>query len=143
MTSFDVFAGYLVLDALIANQDRHEEKWAVLRPLTTQGNLALAGFYDDGSSLGFNLRDEKRVAHLANSTVEKYARKGRAQRFEQATDGRLTLVELAHRALAVATAPARARWMAAVDALTDEVCRTRWTGSRKGRTLLVGSHCNC
>ena len=30
-TAFGVFCGYLVLDALIANTDRHEENWAVIR----------------------------------------------------------------------------------------------------------------
>lgn len=29
---FDVFAGFLVLDAWIANRDRHDENWAVLLP---------------------------------------------------------------------------------------------------------------
>lgn len=33
-TGFDVFVGYLVLDALVANRDRHEENWAVLRAQT-------------------------------------------------------------------------------------------------------------
>jgi len=30
-SAFDQFCGYLVLDALVANRDRHEENWAVLR----------------------------------------------------------------------------------------------------------------
>lgn len=121
LTAFDVFAGYLVLDALVANQDRHEENWALLRPLVPTGGLLLAGSYDHGSSLGFNLRDEKRTAHLADGTVEEYARRGRAQRFEKATDGQLTLVELAHRALDRASAAARERWTSALDAVSDEV----------------------
>ena len=36
-TAFEAFTGYLVLDALVANQDRHEENWAVLRPLPGRG----------------------------------------------------------------------------------------------------------
>lgn len=31
MTGFDVFVGYLLLDALVAKRDRHEQDWAVLR----------------------------------------------------------------------------------------------------------------
>ena len=120
-TAFDVFTGYLVLDALIANQDRHEENWAVLRPLTGVGGTVLAGSYDHGSSLGFNLRDVKRSAHLADGTVDAYARKGRAQRFEKATDGRLTLVELAHRALGRASSTATDRWTTALVAVSAEV----------------------
>lgn len=123
LTSFDVFAGYLVLDALVANQDRHEENWAVLRPIAATGAvaLALAGSYDHGSSLAFNLQDSKRADHLANGTVERYAGKARAQRFERATDGQLTLVELAHRALGLATTTARELWVASLVRVDDEV----------------------
>lgn len=31
-SAFDVFAGYMVLDALIANRDRHDDNWSVLVP---------------------------------------------------------------------------------------------------------------
>lgn len=29
--AFDQFCGYLLLDALVANRDRHEENWAFCR----------------------------------------------------------------------------------------------------------------
>ncbi len=120
-TAFDVFAGYLLLDALVANQDRHEENWAVLRPLTQAGGDTLAGSYDHGSSLGFNLQDQRRSLLLERGGVDSFARKGRAQRFEQSTDGKLTLVELADRALGRSSAAARAHWHAGLDRLSEEV----------------------
>ena len=33
LTAPEVFAGYLVLDAWVANQDRHDQNWAVLHRL--------------------------------------------------------------------------------------------------------------
>lgn len=64
LTAFEAFTGYLVLDALVANQDRHEENWAVLRPLPGGGEVTLAGSYDHGSSLAFNLTDARRIPYV-------------------------------------------------------------------------------
>jgi hypothetical protein len=36
MSAYDVFCGYLVLDALVANSDRHDHNWAVFLPPTLQ-----------------------------------------------------------------------------------------------------------
>ncbi|MFT3871401.1 MAG: HipA domain-containing protein [Nocardioides sp.] len=61
-TAFDQFCGYLILDALVANRDRHEENWAVLR--SSDGVVTLAPSYDHGNSLGFNLLDMRRLRQL-------------------------------------------------------------------------------
>lgn len=59
--AWDVFVGYLVLDALIGNTDRHEENWAVI---SGDGERKLAPTFDHASSLGFLLSDEKRQERL-------------------------------------------------------------------------------
>jgi hypothetical protein len=110
LTAFDIFAAYLMLDAVIANQDRHEENWAVLRSLPGEGPMRLCGSYDHGSSLGFNLMDAKRQ-QVIEAGLARWAGRGRAQRFEQATDGRLSLVELAGKALAATSEAARSHWL--------------------------------
>jgi hypothetical protein len=117
-TAFEVFSGFLLLDALVANQDRHEENWAVLRPLPGAGRITLAPSFDHGSSLGFNLRDDKRLLEVGRSSVPAWACKATAQRFDRASDGMLTLVALALRALSRCTAPAREQWLAALEALS-------------------------
>lgn len=61
-TASDYFIGYLVLDALIANQDRHHENWGVI--LGPNGDVSLAPTFDHGSSLARNETDENRVARL-------------------------------------------------------------------------------
>lgn len=92
-TAFSTFADYLLLDALVANQDRHAENWAVLEP-PGRATYRLAPSYDHGSALGQNLQDSRRELYL-RSGLQDWAGKGRAQRFERSSDGRLTLVELA------------------------------------------------
>ncbi len=61
-TALEFFVGYLMFDAWIANQDRHDENWGVLR--TNEGNLFLAPTYDHGSSMARNLQDEERTLRL-------------------------------------------------------------------------------
>ncbi|QWL30913.1 HipA domain-containing protein [Rathayibacter toxicus] len=45
--AYDVFVGYLILDALIGNGDRHEQNWSVLRARSSEGPAdALARRFD-------------------------------------------------------------------------------------------------
>lgn len=104
--AIEAFAGYLVLDAWVANQDRHDQNWAVLSPAARQGRLRLAPSYDHASSIGFNLTDETRLKHLRPEGMAAFARRGRANRFEHDPDAPSsavqTLVELAHLSLSLA-----------------------------------------
>ena len=54
---FDVFAGYLVLDAWIANTDRHAVNWAVT---LDDDAMRLASTFDHGSALASGLEDALR-----------------------------------------------------------------------------------
>jgi hypothetical protein len=119
MSAFEAFAGYLVLDALVANQDRHEENWAVLRPLPGVGEVTLAGSYDHGSALAFNLTDAKRTLELDRNGVPTFCGKAMAHRFDRDSDGRLTLVELAHSALTRCSPSTRSHWLTSVEAATE------------------------
>lgn len=64
MTATSVFAGYLLLDALIANCDRHHENWAVIHTSPAANGGALSPTFDHASSLGRNLTDREREARL-------------------------------------------------------------------------------
>lgn len=107
LTSFDLFCGYLLFDAWIANQDRHVENWSVLRG--PSGALRLAPSYDHGSTLGFNLTDDRRTEFLDNpESLTTWLRRGRAEKFE---DGRRTaLVDFAHHALSMTPTRAWDYW---------------------------------
>ena len=72
------FAGFLVLDALIGNTDRHHENWALLRRESRQGaDYRLAPSFDHASSLGRELRDERRLLLLRENRLDGYIKQGR------------------------------------------------------------------
>lgn len=100
LTGFDVFTGYLVFDAWIANTDRHAINWGVLF-LNEDGRRVVAPSFDHGSALASGAQD----ARLASVDVDDYAANGFAHRFENGKN--LQLTELASRALARATPEAR------------------------------------
>lgn len=79
LSAFGHFADYLVLDALLANTDRHARNWGLLG--TTMGDAQLAPSYDHGSSLGFQLDDEQRERCLRDG-VHQWANRGRARCFD-------------------------------------------------------------
>jgi hypothetical protein len=58
----DVFAGYLLLDALVANQDRHHENWGII--IAQNQEVMLSPTFDHASSLGRNEGDEERLRRL-------------------------------------------------------------------------------
>lgn len=62
LTAKDVFVGYVLLDCLISNQDRHNENWAMVTH--PDGSKSLAPTFDHAASLGRNESDETREAML-------------------------------------------------------------------------------
>ena len=129
LDAFDVFVGYLMLDALIANRDRHEQNWAVLTPGLTTLPVQLAPSYDHATSLGYNLTDDRRQGVLKNSAaLAKWASAGTAWRFEHEGNAKRaqTLVDLAVEALELASDDAAAHWSAqlhllAIDGVIEEL----------------------
>jgi HipA-like C-terminal domain len=111
-SAFEAFAGFLVLDGWVANQDRHDQNWAVLHRVRPS-RFELAPSYDHASSLGFNLTDVTRESRRRPGGMMRYAERGRANRFEyDPAAGRAaipSLVAHAHRALTVAGPPAEER----------------------------------
>jgi hypothetical protein len=119
-TAFDVFAGFLVLDAWVGNQDRHEENWAVLR--SPAGELSLAPSFDHGASLGFLLSEDQRAAKAADeAAMRAYAEGGRASKIE---GRRLQLVEVAADALQQAAPEARSFWCRQLELVSSASCAT-------------------
>ncbi|OBT12018.1 hypothetical protein A9264_16100 [Vibrio sp. UCD-FRSSP16_10] len=62
-TAFDVYIGYLLFDALISNQDRHNENWAMILN-GTQSYLAPS--FDHAASLGRNESVETMYERLSS-----------------------------------------------------------------------------
>lgn len=110
MDAFDVFAGYLLLDALVANRDRHEQNWAQLRPQLTTMAPQLCPSYDHSSSLGFAETEAKTALRAKDpQALRAWARRGTAGRFEHAGTPH-SLVRLAAEALAIASTEAQHHW---------------------------------
>lgn len=76
-SALDVFLGYLMLDAWIANQDRHHENWGFI--VTPERAVHLAPTFDHASSLGWNETDKTRLQRLTTRDkrrdVERYVEK--------------------------------------------------------------------
>lgn len=88
----DVFVGYLMLDALVGNTDRHPENWAVLlcEPRGARRAGVLCPTFDHAASLGFNLGDEERGRRLVTRdrgyAVPAYVRKARSALYRSEAD---------------------------------------------------------
>lgn len=58
----EFFVGYLMLDALISNQDRHNENWGMIQKVNGERHLSLT--FDHGASLGKNINDNEKFERL-------------------------------------------------------------------------------
>jgi hypothetical protein len=90
VSASDLFAGYLTLDALVGNTDRHHENWAVIR---AGRQICLAPTFDHASCLGFSLSDAERIDRLTpggNRSVETFADKALSKLYLAGTDKPLT-----------------------------------------------------
>lgn len=128
LSAFDVFAGYLVLDAWVANRDRHDENWAVLATTALPERRCLAASFDHASSLGFGERDDTRARLLQSGEISSWACKGTARRFAHDPSRPKreipSLVTTAGLALALAGARAREHWLQRLAAVSREEVET-------------------
>jgi hypothetical protein len=116
---FDVWAGYLVFDAWIANADRHHENWGVLVD-RRDGSRRLAPSFDHGSSLGFNEPPSGMATKVHDArALERWCDRGRSGHFA----GRPDLVDVAAAALELAGRDGWSHWMARLRRLRRE----EWT----------------
>jgi len=61
LEAMTILAGYIVLDALVLNTDRHHENWALFRRTSENGKVRhwVAPSFDHASSLGRELTEER------------------------------------------------------------------------------------
>lgn len=73
-----MLAGYIFLDALICNTDRHHDNWGLLRAISSDAKMTyrLAPSYDHASSMGREHRDEERDRIIREGRMNAYAFKG-------------------------------------------------------------------
>jgi hypothetical protein len=99
--AIDIFIGYLMLDAWIANQDRHHENWALV--VSPESAVHLAPTYDHASSLGSNETDKNRKDRLTTRdkgrSMEHYVERARSAFFLSPSNPKpLSTLDAFHRA---------------------------------------------
>jgi hypothetical protein len=123
-TALDVLVGYLMFDTWIANQDRHDQNWALLR--TTEGNTYLSPSFDHGSSLARNELDTRRETMLTTRDmgqhISKYVQGARSALYPHGADKKTKpLLTIEAFAQAARLAPgAAAEWMERLSTVTDQ-----------------------
>lgn len=120
-----VFVGYLLLDALVGNQDRHHENWGLI--FSPESGLALAPTFDHASSLGRNETDEERVERLTTSdkgrSIEHYVARARSGLYETHTSKKAMATLGAFVEGAKLDANAGQYWLGQIAALQPNVFR--------------------
>jgi len=111
LDGFDVWAGYLMLDAWTAGRDRHHQNWALVR---ASAERRLAPSFDHGNALGFAETDKHRSALLSSdSRMGRWLDRGTSHHFA----GRPSLVDLAVESIRLASTSAAAHWIARLEAV--------------------------
>jgi len=122
-TAQDVFVGYVMLDAWIANQDRHHENWAALR----DDAFRLAPTYDHGAGFARNLTDAERKGRLEtrdkNRTLQAFAARARSAFYVDAAATRPLGTLEAFSAFAEFAPEAKKAWLGRMAEIEDNaVC---------------------
>ena len=120
-TAFDVFTGYLVLDALVSGRDRHHRNWGVLVPPGAEARtMILAPSYDHGNAFGNQEPEAKIIQMITDGRIDRWVLKGKSQHFV----GKPSLVEVATKALSFSSPSAAKFWMDAVERLSENDIET-------------------
>ena len=149
-SALEVFAGYVLLDAWIANQDRHHENWGVVRE---GSSVSLAPTFDHGASMARNLADDERHERMntndANRQIPFFARRARSAFFGSVDDRKPLTTVAAWREFALLVPDAAREWLerlaeiddSTVDALLERVPPSRMSAvCRKFTSLLLGEN---
>lgn len=123
-TGEDEFVGYLMLDAWIANTDRHHQNWAVIHRGAAR---LLAPSFDHASSLGRAEKSEKVAARLAGAdtryTVEAYVEKARSALYRSVREAKPLGTVAAFEAFGGRRPEAAKWWLGKLADLSDDTAR--------------------
>jgi hypothetical protein len=122
-TALEIFAGYVMLDAWIANQDRHHENWGAVR-IPDQPSLRLAPSFDHGASLARNLTDEERKDRLRSKDIKRqiahFSQRARSSFYRGPADARPLSTLEAFEEFARYTSDAARIWLDTLAGVTEK-----------------------
>lgn len=123
----DLFCGYLLLDVLIGNQDRHHENWAIIQAVAnSQMYHYLCPTYDHAASLGRNDSNDKKEKILKNQfgfNIDGYVKAAKSAFYSSQLLGKkLTTLEAYHQAIIQPSVQSNTHqyWLNKLRALIDE-----------------------
>ncbi|AUV86188.1 HipA domain-containing protein [Vibrio campbellii] len=123
LTAADLFCGYLMLDALISNQDRHHENWAIILD-NSDGTMMLCPTYDHAASLGRELLDDERRDRLESKDrgrqIYTFVRRARSELFKLKKDKKPLKTDEAFWLSVEERPKAKEFWMHKLTELSDE-----------------------
>ena len=143
-TAVDVFVGYVMLDAWVANQDRHHQNWGAIR----DGNaLRLGPTFDHGASLARNLQDSEREARMNTRDgglgIEHFAERARTAFYPDGGGSRTLLTFEAFDQFKIVAPGAARAWLLQLESISTETIQntisqvplTRMTSTTRAFTL--------
>lgn len=127
-SAVDVFIGYLMLDALVGNGDRHDQNWAAIRLqaeyLGCKPGLYLAPTFDHAACLGRELKDQDKINRLTTKdlgqNVESYLDKNRSAFYRNEQDKKTMLNIEAFRSAGGRAPEAALYWQKQLELLSEE-----------------------
>lgn len=138
-----VFVGYVMLDAWIANQDRHHENWAALRTPAEPDVLYLAPTFDHGASLARNVLDTEKKERMESRDrgrqLPTFARRARSAFYVDTNQTRAMTTLAAWQAFSQRLPAAGRIWLERLRAVGSEAIEAIRHGFRRsGCRRLVG-----
>lgn len=119
----DVFLGYLLLDAWIANQDRHHENWGLIH----HDEIYLAPTYDHAASMGQNESDAKRKELLTTKDrgrhITHYVKKARSAIYLNKSEQKAMLTWDVFQLLAAKRPESAKVWLQRLGDINPEQCQ--------------------
>lgn len=139
-SAVDVFVGYLLLDAWIANQDRHHENWGFV--VSPDRVVHLAPTFDHASCLGWNETDETRMQRLATRdsrrAMNRYVERALSAFFSSSSSSKpMTTLEVFKEAARLHPAAAKA-WLDRLRQINQNVIYDIFNQIPAGRASAVG-----
>jgi len=124
-SAYDLFLGYLLFDAWIANQDRHHENWGLIND---QERIYLAPSYDHAASMGQNETDAVRKDRLTTKDrgrhISTYVTKARSAIYDSKTSKK-ALLTLELFVKAAERSPDAAKiWLDQLNQVSEKACQS-------------------